>query len=180
MKSIVRIIWILLIVIFFAGCYRQVSKETVVPIEVKVVDMDAPMPSQNEADIIIVTHIKKASYHFSPRAAETPYTFTILIDCNELKESLKGIEVVESKIVEERGKGIHYTLKKRLRLKPGSYVIVLKSEDGPSAKIKIKLSGGKIHTLIFDPIYGPPKFGRPKHFREGIVDYEVNWDEERY
>lgn len=179
MKSIARIIWILLIVVVFGGCYRQVSKETVVPVEIKVVDMDAPVPSRDEADVVVITHIKKASYHFIPRTAETPYTFTILIDGNELKESLKGIEVVESKIAEERGGGIHYALKKRLRLKPGSYVIILKSEDGPSAKIKIDLSGGKIHTLRFDPVYGPTKFGRPKHFREGVVDYEVNWDEER-
>ncbi|MBI5327798.1 MAG: hypothetical protein HZB80_05845 [Deltaproteobacteria bacterium] len=60
--------------------------------------------------------------------------------------------------------------------KPGSYMIVLKTEDGPAAKIKIDLSGGKTHTLRFDPVYGPRKFGRPKHFREGVVDYEVNLD----
>lgn len=177
MKKYIGVVFLITLLI---GCYKQAPLERVVPVEIKVVDMDAPVPSQDEADVIITTHIKKASYLFSPRTAETPYTFTILIDGNELKESLKGIEVVESKIDEERGKGIHYTLKKRLRLKPGSYVIVLKSEDGPSAKIKIDLSGGKIHTLIFDPVYGPPKFGRPKHFREGVVDYEVNWDEERY
>lgn len=176
MKKYIRVMFLITLLI---GCYKHAPFERVVPVEIKVVDMDAPVPSQNEADIIIVTHIKKASYLFSPRTAETPYTFTILIDGNELKESLKGIEVVEYKIVEERGKGIHYTLKKRLRLKLGSYVVVLKPEDGPSARIKIELSGGKIHTLRFDPVYGPPKFGRPKHFREGVVDYEVNWDEER-
>lgn len=116
MKTILKFLCAAIIAASFAGCYKQISKEALVPADVKVVALDESALPMDVADLIVTTHIKKASYLISPRTAETPYTFTILIDGNELKESLKGIEVVDSKIAEERGKGIHYTLKKRLRL----------------------------------------------------------------
>lgn len=170
----------LFVSLFIAGCYRQILKEAMTSVDVKVVELDAHPPSPEESDILITTHIKKTSYYFSPRTAETPYTFTLSIDGKEFIEKLKGVEEVESTVVEERGKGIHYVLKKRLRFKPGTYEIGLKSEDGPSARIKRELKGGRLYTLRFEPVYGPSKYLRPKHFREGVIDYEVIWDKDKY
>ncbi|MBI5748638.1 MAG: hypothetical protein HZA00_05880 [Nitrospinae bacterium] len=177
MKDTVRLLFALFVVVVFTGCYKQIPKEAVIPVEVRVVDLDVPLPSKDEADVVVITHIKKVSYLFSPRTAETPYTFILSINGKEIKDTLKGVEDVESKIDAERGEGIHYALKKRLRLKPGKYEIILKSEDGKSAKIKTELKGGKLHGLRFEPVYGPPKFGRPKHFREGVVYYDIYLDE---
>lgn len=177
MKKIAMVLCMMFIAAGTIGCYRQIPiKEEIVPIDFKVIALDDPLPPQNEADIIIITHIKKVSYLLSPRTAETPYTFLLSINGQELKETLKGVEEIESNVIEERGKGIHYVLKKRLRLKPGSYKIILKSEDGRSGKIKKEFVGGKIYTLRFEPDYGPNRFGRPKHFREGVVDYRVYLD----
>jgi len=177
MKKVADVLFVLFIAAGFIGCYKQVPREAITPVDVKVVELNAPPPSTAESDILITTHIKKTSYHFSPRTAETPYTFILSINGKEIKETLKGVEDVESKIDAERGEGIHYALKKRLRLKPGKYEIILKSEDGKSAKIKTELKGGKLHTLRFDPVYGSPKFGRSKHFREGVIYYEIYLDD---
>ncbi len=172
-----KVVIALFVSLVFIGCYKQVHREAMAPVYVEVVELNAPLPSSEESDILITTHIKKASYYFSPRTAETSYTFTISVNGKEIKETLKGVEEAESKIDAERGEGIHYALKKRLRLKPGKYEIILKSEDGKSAKIKAELKGGRLHTLRFEPVYGPPKFGRPKYFSEGVVYYEIYLDE---
>ncbi|HAG51984.1 MAG: hypothetical protein A2X87_00330 [Deltaproteobacteria bacterium GWC2_42_51] len=172
-----KIVIALFVLLVIAGCYKQIPKEAVVPVEVKIVGIDAATPSHDEADIMITTHIKKASYYFSPRTADMPYAFTLSIDGKELIEKLKGVEEVESNVVEERGKGIHYALKKRLRLKPGRYEITLKTEDGRFAKIRVELKGGRLYILRFEPVYGPSKYLRPKHFREGVIDYRVYFEE---
>ena len=172
-----KIVIALFVLLVIAGCYKQIPREAMAPVEVEVVELNAPPPSPDESDILITTHIKKASYLLSPRTAETPYTFTLSIDGNEFIDKLKGVEEVESNVVEERGKGIHYALKKRLRLKPGRYEITLKTEDGRFAKIRVELKGGRLYILRFEPVYGPSKYLRPKHFREGVIDYRVYFEE---
>ena len=180
MKIIIKILFLMIIVSGFIGCYKQIPREAMAPVEVEVVELNAPPPSPDESDILITTHIKKASYLLSPRTAETPYTFTLSIDGNEFIDKLKGVEEVESNVDAEKGEGVHYVLKKRIRLKPGIYEFALKSEDGPLAEIKKQVIGGKIYTLRFEPVYGPRKYLRPKHFREGVVGYEFFWDKDKY
>lgn len=131
-------------------------------VQFKVVGLDDPAPSQDESDVIIATHIKKASYLFSPRTEEMPYTFTLVINGQEITEDVKGVEEVESDANTEKGKGVHYALKKRLRLKPGRHEIALKTEERSSAKVKVELSGGRVYTMSFEPVYGRKRglFGR--------------------
>jgi len=177
MKRMV-ILFGLVIAVVFAGCYKQIPLEKpMVPVEFKVVPLDEPAPPQGEADIIITTHMKKKSYIFDPRTAETPYVFTLLIDGKELRESVKGVEEVISDTEAERGKGIHYNLKKRLRLKQGSYTIALRSEDRRSDEIEMELEGGKLYTLRFEPFYGLKKHHRLKLFSDGVERYKIYWEE---
>src|SRR3972149_9611619 len=177
MKRMV-ILFGLVIAVVFAGCYKQIPLEKpMVPVEFKVVPLDEPAPAQGEVDIIITTHIKKRSYIFDPRTAETPYVFTLLIDGKELRESVKGVEEIISDMEAERGKGIHYTLKKRLRLKQGSYTIALRSEDRRSDEIEMELAGGKLYTLRFEPFYGLKKHHRLKLFSDGVERYKIYWEE---
>lgn len=172
MKIAIKIVSLVFLTTWFIGCHKHVPLEQIeAPIESRIIPLDERYPSQEMGDIIILTHIKKMSY--GKRTAETPYMFVLNINGLEFTESLKGVEEVESDMDEERGEGIHYVLKKRLRLKPGMYEISLKSEDGKSAKKQIKIVGGRIYLLRFEPNYGPLKFGRPKHFREGIKSYAV-------
>jgi hypothetical protein len=179
MERINKIIVLMLVILGgLTGCYKQIPLEKpMVPVEFKVVPLDEPAPAQGEADIIITTHIKKKSYIFDPRTAETPYVFTLLIDGKELRESVKGVEEIISDMEAERGKGIHYNLKKRLRLKQGSYTIALRSEDRRSDEIEMELEGGKLYTLRFEPFYGLKKFHRPKLFSDGIERYKIYWEE---
>jgi len=171
------ILFLVLIMAGFIGCYKQIPFEKAgIPAELKVVDLDEPLPSQDEADIIITTHIKKPSYLLSPRRADTLYTFTLSIDNLWFTESLKGVGEVESDMDQEQGKGIHYIFKKRIRLKPGKYDINMKAEDGRSARVNVELAGGSIHDLKFDPVYGSNKSGFRKTFWHGVVDYKVYLD----
>jgi len=133
------------------------------------VALDIASPSQDETDLIVIAHVKK-------RLTEEPYTFIVAVDGKELKETVKGVRETESNEVEERGAGTHYTFAKRFRLKPGSHEISLKSEDGHHAGTKRELTGGNVYTVIFDPIYGPRKFGRPKYFREGVIGFNANFE----
>jgi len=179
MERINKIIVLMLVILGgLAGCYTQIPLEKpMVPVEFKVVPLDEPAPPQGEADIIITTHIKKKSYIFEPRTVETPYVFTLLIDGKELRESVKGVEEVISDTEAERGKGIHYNLKKRLRLKQGSYTIALRSEDRRSDEIEMELAGGKLYTLRFEPFYGLKKHHRLKLFSDGVERYKIYWEE---
>lgn len=121
MKNITRLAILWLLAIMFMGCYKQTRLEQMgTPVQFKVVGLDDPAPSQDEADVIVTTHIKKASYLLSPRTAETPYTVTLSVDGQMFRAAEKGVEEVISDTGNEKGKGIHYVLKKRLRLKPGS------------------------------------------------------------
>ena len=179
MKTILSLLFIILV---FSGCYRQVTAEKpIVPVDIKVMALDEPAPSQDEADIVIITHIKKASYLLNPRTAETPYTFIIVVDGKEFKEEVKGAEEIISDIDTEKGKGVHYSLKKRIRIKPGTYEIRLKPEKGALAKIKAEFTGGRVYTLRFEPIYSSlrMKAGFKKSFFHGVIDYGVYLDENK-
>lgn len=102
MKIPVAPLFILLIAAVFSGCYKQVPEEAMVPADVKVVSLDEPVPKQDEADVVIITDIRKASYLLSQRTAGTPYTFVISIDGRELKEDLKGVKDAASISVGEK------------------------------------------------------------------------------
>lgn len=168
MKSILKFLGVLAVATILTGCYKHVPKEVVVPVEVKEVVLDSTSPSNDETDVIAIAHVKK-------RLTEAPYIFIVSIDGKEMKETVNGVKETESNVVEERGEGTHYALAKRLRLKPGSYEISLKSEDG-HATTKRELTGGHVYTVIFDPVYGPSKFARPKYFREGVIGFSANFE----
>lgn len=177
MKNITRLAIMGLLAVMFIGCYKQTRPEHIgTPVQFKVVGMDDPAPSQDDSDVIIATHIKKASYLLKPRTAEMPYTFMIFIDGQKFAEDVKGVEEVESDMKEEKGKGIHFALEKRFRLKPGLHEIAVKTEYGKSPKVRIEFIGGRIHTVKFEPIYGPRKVGLKKAFQQGLVDYKVYLD----
>ena len=167
MKKRAKFLAVLAVAAVFTGCYKHIPQETVT-VEVKEVALDITSPSKDETDVIVITHVKN-------RQTEDSYTFTFFVDGREIKESVKGVKETESNVSEERGVGTHYTLIKRLRLKPESHEISLKSEDG-HAGTKRELTGGSIYTVIFDPVYGPRKFARPKHFREGVIGFNANFE----
>lgn len=167
-QRILMFLGVLAVAVTFTGCYKHVPEEAVAPVEVRDVALDIASPSQDETDLVVITHVKK-------RLTEEPYTFIVAVDGKEMKETVKGVKETESNIVEERGEGTHYTLAKRLRLKPGKYDISLKSEDG-HAITKRELTGGNVYTVIFDPVYGPRKFARPKYFREGVIGFDANFE----
>jgi len=157
MKNITGLAIMWLLAIMFMGCYKQTRLEQLgTPIPFEVVGLDAPAPPQDEADVIISTHIKKASYLLSPRTAETPYTFTLSVDGQMFREDVKGVEEVISDTDKEKGKGNHYALKKRLRLR----------------------SGGRTHTLNFEPVYGR-KRGLWGGFAQGFLYHEIFLDGNR-
>jgi hypothetical protein len=168
MKKALKLLGVIVVAAIFTGCYKHVPEEAAAPVEAKVMALDIASPSKDETDLIVIAHVKK-------RLTEEPYTFTIGINGTEMKEAVKGIRETESNVVEERGEGTHYALAKRLRLKPGSYKISLKSEDG-HASTERELPGGNVYTVIFDPVYAPRKFARPKHFREGVIDFNANFE----
>jgi len=179
MKNITRLAIMWLLAIMFMGCYKQTRLEQMgTPIQFEVVGLDDPAPSQDEADLIVTTHIKKASYLLSPRTAETLYTFTLSVDGQMFREDVKGVEEVISDTDKEKGKGIHYLLKKRLRLRLGSHEIALKTEERSSAKVKIGVEGGKGYTMSFEPVYGR-KRGLFGGFGQGFLYYEIFLDGER-
>ena len=169
MKKMYMFIGILVVTVLFTGCYKHIPKEATAPADVKDVALYTTAPSTEEADIIIMTHVKK-------RPTENQYTFILLIDGKEIKESVKGIKETDSSVIEERGEGVHYSLIKRIRVKPGIHEIILISEEGHSPKIERELTGGEIYTLRFDPVYGPVRYGRPKNFREGLMYFEIYFD----
>src|SRR3972149_1880515 len=68
-------------------------------------------------------------------------------------------------------------IKKRLRLKQGSYTIALRSEDRRSDEIEMELEGGKLYTLRFEPFYGLKKHHRLKLFSDGVERYKIYWEE---
>lgn len=171
MKRILKFFSVLAVAAVFTGCYKNVPKEAVTPVEVKEVALDIASPSQDETDLVVIAHVKK-------RLTEEPYTFLLSIDGREIKETVKGVRETESNISEERGEGTHYTFSKRLRLKPGTYEISLKS-DG-YAHTKRELTGGNVYRVIFEPVYGPRKFTRPKNFREGLLGFSVFFKVENY
>lgn len=169
MKKALKLLGVIVVAAVLTGCYKYVPREAVAPVEVKEAALDMASPSQDETDVIVITHVKK-------RLTEEPYTFTVSIDGKEMKETVKGVKETESNVVEERGEGTHYTLIKRLRLKPGSHDISLKSQDGHYASTKRELTGGYVYTVIFEPVYGPRRFGRPKYFREGVIGFSANFE----
>lgn len=173
MKKKIFTLMLVSIALAFTGCYKQIHKEAVLPVELKAVALDAPAPSPDEADVVITTSTKKGDYLFRERSIEKPYTLTLSINGKELKESILGIEKREADAV---GQGIYYELKKRIRLKPGSYTFGLKPEDAKPAEIRLSLEGGRLHTLDFKPIYGPIAAGRIKNFRYGIKYYKISFD----
>lgn len=168
MKRMIRVLGVLAVAAVFTGCYKNVPQEAATPVEVKEVSLDIAAPSQDESDLVVIAHVKK-------RLTEEPYTFTVSIDGKEIKETVNGVKETESNILAERGEGTNYALAKRFRLKPGSYKISLATEDG-TALTKRELTGGHEYTVIFDPVYGPRKFARPKDFRDGVVDFEANFE----
>jgi len=168
LKRIESLLRVLAVAVVFTGCYKHVQEEAAAPVEVKEVALDIASPSQDETDLVVIAHVKK-------RLTEEPYTFTIGIDSKEMPETVKGVRETESNVVEERGEGTHYALAKRLRLKPGNYEISLKSKDG-HASTRRELSGGNVYTVIFDPVYGPAKFARPKYFWEGVIGFHVSFE----
>ena len=167
MKKIILLITVILA--GFTGCYKNIPLEVpVIQAGLKVVPLDESVLSQEEGDIIVTAHVKKGSYVLSPRTDEDRYTFILLINDKELIESVKGNEATESDMHEEEGEGIHYTFKKRLRLKPGEYSISLKTEDVKTPPFNIQLTGGKLYTLRFEQVYGPVKIGTKKSFQHGV------------
>ncbi|MFQ5481090.1 MAG: hypothetical protein ACE5DW_07405 [Thermodesulfobacteriota bacterium] len=175
MKIKIGFFLILPVMLLLVGCYKQAPRASLsAPGDVRVVAMNAPAPHGNEVDLIVMTHIKKPSYLLNPRTPETPYTFTLSIDGAKFVETVTGREQTRSLSMDERGRGIHYVLKKRLRVKPGTYEISLKAEDGASARVTGKFRSGDIYTVRFDPVYGPRRFLRPKHFEKGLIDFSVN------
>ena len=168
MKRILKFLSVLVVAVTFTGCYKHVPEEAAAPVEVKDVALDIASPSQDETDIVVIAHVKK-------RLTEEPYTFNVGIDGKEMKEIVNGVKETESNIVEERGEGTHYALAKRFRLNPGSYKISLSSEDG-HVSTKRELTGGHVYPVIFEPVYGPRRFARPKDFREGVIDFHANFE----
>ena len=167
MKKIILLMTVILA--GFTGCYKNIPLEVpVIQAGLKVVPLDESVLSQEEGDIIVTAHVKKGSYVLSPRTDEDRYTFVFMINDKELIESVKGIEEMESDMHEEKGEGIHYTFKKRLRLKPGEYSISLKTEDVKTSPFNLQLTGGKLYTLRFEPVYGPIKMGAKKSFQHGV------------
>ncbi len=175
MKIKIGFFLILPVMLLLAGCYRQAPEAMVLsPDDVRVVALNASAPAANEADLIILTHIKKPSYLLNPRTPETPYTFTLSVDGARFVETLTGREETRSRSMAERGSGIHYVMKKRLRIKPGTYEVALKAEDGASAMVVGTFESGDVYTVRFEPVYGPRRFLRPKHFEKGLIDFTVN------
>ncbi len=165
-----------LLAVMCTACYKQTQLEQMgTPVQFEVVGSDAPAPGQDEADLIITSHVKRASFLLSSRTADTPYTFIISVNNQEFKDAVKGVEEVESDIKSERGKGVHYLLEKRLRFKPGTYKITLKSEDGTVAAVKVELIGGKAYALKFEPLYGR-KVGLTGGFGERLLDFSAYLD----
>lgn len=180
MKRIAKIFYMMIIIGGLGGCYNEIHPEKIVSsIEIKDIALNETLTPQDRADIIITAHIKKSSYLFNPRTADTPYLFTFSINGNEFKDEVKGVEDVQDDLGSERGKGILYTFKKRLRLKPGNYEVILKLKDGRPSKIKADLKGGKLYTLRFEPVYGYTKSGLPKQFFEGVEYYERYLEENK-
>ncbi len=168
MKRMIGIFCVLAVAAVFTGCYKHVPAGVATPAEIREVAMDASDPSKGEADLVVISHVKK-------RLTENPYTFSVKVDGSEIKETVQGVKERESDILEERGKGTYYQLTKRFRLKPGNYTISLSTEDGHGLT-KRELTGGHVYTVIFEPVYGPRKFARPKDFREGVIDFSAKFD----
>ena len=163
----------LFLIMLAQGCYRELHLAQRTVSDVEIVHPDSPPPSQEKADLIIYSHIKKR--FLSPKAEATPYTYFISIDGREFKETLKGVKETISDTLEERGVGIRYELAIRLRLDPGVHEVTLRTEDGISAEAEIELEGAKVHALRFEPVYRSftKKFGFPRSFKYGISGFVV-------
>jgi hypothetical protein len=169
MKYIYTYICALFVIAVFTGCYKHIPKETAITADVKDIAFGTSAPSKEEADIIIMAHVKKKMTE-----NRNTYSFTLIVDGKEFKESIKGVNEKESDITEERGEGIRYSLVKRIRVKPGIHEITLLTpEEKHSSKIIRELAGGKTYTVRFEPIYGPMRLGRPKHFRSGVMNFDI-------
>jgi len=172
-KTKMTIFLALVVLLGVSGCYRRAPQEAMVRGGVRVVALDASAPSADEADILVMTHVKKPSTALAPRSADAPYAFTIRVDGASFVETVKGSAGSGGHNLAERGSGVTYELRKRLRVRPGEYTIDLEAEDGPKASVTRKLEGGGVYVLRFVPVYGPKRFMRPKHFDKGVVDFTV-------
>lgn len=136
MKNMIRILSLMFLVTAIVGCNKQAPIENMAASpEYKMVAMDEPIYSQEEADLIIMI---QAPALLTQKAAFTHTPVTLL---------LNGREVKELSVRTDRS-----SIKKRLRLKPGTYEILIKAEKGVSTNVKTELAGGRLSTLRFKPI----------------------------
>lgn len=194
MKKTLKILSIYILTAILLNCgttvkmieKKSVSEKTDVFYEVT----DNSLPQKGYADIIIKASIKTHLNGFYPLESKKSshgkdrYPFLINIDGQSALFFTDG--VVEEKPVydnkgkkikdAEAGKGIKYTLSKKIRIKAGSNkVFFALPADKFYTEVEITLKDGMEHTLEFVPVYRQDSW-RIESFLKGIKNYVVKFD----
>jgi hypothetical protein len=141
------------------GCYRQSKVEVSGPFPAeRLIPLDEPGPLGDRADLVVRVRVRK---RLSPWRGR-PHRITLIVDGLSLVEPVKSIPVTEP-----GGKGdvILYGLHGRLRLKPGVHDVSMKIDDTDFLFVMVELRGGKVHELVYEPVYRWRRHNRKRAMR---------------
>lgn len=123
-------------------------------------------------------------YHLESRSSlhgKPEYPFIFNIGGQGVTWQAKGLPDIQANYIDgnrnpEGGKGVKYTLEKKIMLKPGSYkVYVGLTEEKLQKEVDIILSGESASILEFKPFYRRDRGWGPR-FYKGLSDFEVFLD----
>jgi hypothetical protein len=142
------------------GCYRQSKVEVSGPFPAeRLIQLDEPGPSGDQTDLVVRVRVEK---RLSPLWEERSHRITIVVDGLSLVERIKGIPGAEPG---ENGDVVLYELQTRLRLKPGVNDVSMKTEDTDFLSVMVELRGGKVHELVYEPVFKPHRHIRKRAMR---------------
>lgn len=146
---------LIVFVAFAGGCVQAVNVSGPFPAE-RVVSLDSPRPSAEEADLVVRARVERSYF---TKDEEMPDELTLVVDGLKLFERVMGAPVAEP----DEGKDdvFVYELKGRLRLLPGAHKVSMDLGGMGFMTVVVGLRGGRIHELVYEPIYG-----RHRHIRK--------------
>ena len=188
MKKIMRSVFVVAVLILAANCgaaREQIRTQSMTEREgvfQEVTTVDEPPPGF--ADVVVKASLKThlsgegplLECENSPHAGPF-YHFTLNIDGQAVTWEVKGVSenspLVQGRHLPEEGKGMKYSLEKRIRLRAGTHRIFFGvPEEDYTHTMTVDLQEGKSSTLEFQPTYPRYKWGHPA-FRLGFVGFNA-------
>lgn len=143
------LIVVLVALVALAGCAQAVRVTGPFPVE-RVVPFDSAGPIAEEADLVVWARVDRAVF----AGEEVPDGFTLVVDGRRISGKAAPEGTGEADIIVYGPKG-------RVRLASGLHEVSLGVGGTGFMTAVVELRGGKVHELVFEPVYG-----RHKHIRK--------------